>query len=120
MGKIRLNNIQLFGYHGYFKQEREIGQKFEVDIEISTDLIKAIDSDNISYTVDYQEVFLEVTEYFKNNKKKLIETVANDIANKILCKKNVIDIKVTIRKPSVPIGGICSSVEVELFRTNND
>ena len=120
MDKIRLKNIQLFGYHGYFKEERKIGQKFEVDIEISTELIKAAESDNLKKTVNYQDVFNEVTNYFKFNRKKLIETVAHDIAKIILFKKNVIDVKIIIRKPSVPIGGVCSSVEVELFRTNNE
>tara|TARA_A100001011_G_scaffold85631_1_gene89719 strand:- start:120 stop:482 length:363 start_codon:yes stop_codon:yes gene_type:complete len=118
--KVRLNNIQLYGYHGYFKEEREIGQKFEVDIEISTELSKAAESDNLEKTVNYQDVFNEVIDYFKFNRKKLIETVAHDIANKILSKKNVLDIKIIIRKPSVPIGGVCSSVEIELYRTNNE
>ena len=120
MDKIRLKNIQLYGYHGYYKEEREIGQRFEVDIEISTKLSKAAQSDNLEKTVNYQDVFDEVADYFKYNKKKLIETVAHDIAYKILSIKNVLDIKIIIRKPGVPIGGICSAVEIELYRTNNE
>ena len=32
--KIRLNNIQLYGWHGVSDYEKKAGQQFEVDVEI--------------------------------------------------------------------------------------
>ena len=33
--KIKINNIQLFGYHGTGEKEKSTGQLFEIDIEVS-------------------------------------------------------------------------------------
>ncbi len=33
--KIKINNIQLFGYHGNGEKEKSTGQLFEIDIEVS-------------------------------------------------------------------------------------
>ena len=33
--KIRINNIQLFGYHGTNEKEKTTVQLFEIDIEVS-------------------------------------------------------------------------------------
>ena len=33
--KIRINNIQLFGYHGVDEKEKYDVQPFEIDIEVS-------------------------------------------------------------------------------------
>ena len=35
--------MTFYGYHGAFSAERELGQKFEVDLEIYTDLQNAAD-----------------------------------------------------------------------------
>ena len=120
MDKIRLNNIQIYAYHGLFPEERQLGQKFQIDVEISTDLSDSCNTDNIDDTINYKEIYDIVEFCFDNLKKKLIESVALDIAKTILKNNRVLDTKVIIRKPSVPINGICDSVEIEIFRTRND
>ena len=45
--KIRLKNIQLFGWHGVADKEKKIGQQFEIDIEANAQLNPAIQSDDI-------------------------------------------------------------------------
>ena len=120
MDKIRLNNIQIYGYHGLFKEEKQIGQRFEVDIELTVDLNTPAKTDNINDTIDYQVIYNIVIDYFNNCKKNLIESIGLEILNGILAIKGVLETKIIIRKPSVPINGICDSVEVELHRYKDE
>ena len=50
MGVIRLKNMLFYGYHGVNESEKELGGKFEVDLELYNDLtdqmIKARNKDN--------------------------------------------------------------------------
>ena len=119
MDKIRLNNVQIYAYHGLIPEEKQLGQKFQIDVEISTNLTDSCKSDNIVDTINYKEVYDIVKICFNNSQKKIIESVASDIAEIILKNNRVIDTKIIIRKPSVPIDGICDSVEIEIFRTKN-
>ncbi len=38
MDVIKLCNIVFYAHHGYYEAERELGQRFEVDIEVECDL----------------------------------------------------------------------------------
>ena len=45
MDKIVLKNMAFYGYHGNLESEQAQGQRFFVDVEITTDLTKAGQSD---------------------------------------------------------------------------
>jgi len=112
--KIRINNIQLFGYHGIDEKEKSDGQIFEIDVELSPTYDNSI-LDNIHNTVDYSLVYDEITNIFCRRKYNLIEYLANKIATSIIDKFNVDNCKVVIRKPNAPINGNFDSVEVEVI-----
>ena len=112
--KIRINNIQLFGYHGVDEKEKSDGQPFEIDIEISPVHDELI-SDNLDKTVDYSLIYNEVTNIFCQRKYNLIEYLASQIATSITNKFKVDNCKVLIRKPNAPINGNFDSVEVEVI-----
>jgi len=112
--KIRINNIQLFGYHGTDKKEKELGQNFEIDIEVSPSY-SSLNSDDLTNTVDYSLLYDEVTTIFSQNNYNLIEYLANKIATSITDKFHVNNCKVIIRKPNAPVKGDFDSVEVEVI-----
>ena len=112
--KIRLKNIQLYGWHGIADKEKEMGQQFEIDIEVSASLDSAIDSDDINLTVNYSDLYDKVVSIFLEKKYNLIESLAQKIARCIINEFNVADCKVIIRKPDAPINGILEAVEVEV------
>ena len=112
--KIRINNIQLFGYHGVDEKEKSDGQSFEIDIEVSPIYDGSI-SDNLHNTVNYSLIYDEVNNIFGQRKYNLIEYLANKIATTITDKFNVDNCKVVIRKPNAPINGDFDSVEVEVI-----
>ena len=111
---IRLNNIQLFGYHGVYDNERTDGQKFEIDVQIKANVRKAIDKDEISETIDYSCVYNDIVKVFSSKKYQLIEKLANDISYLICKRYKINNCKVVIRKPNVLILGCLDNVEVEI------
>ena len=62
MDKILLQNLMFYGYHGVYEAERELGQKFYLDIVLEADLQKAGYSDELMDTIDYTAVYREVKE----------------------------------------------------------
>ena len=53
--KIRLNNIQLYGWHGVTDKEKQMGQQFEIDIEVMVNIDLGIETDDIKKTVNYND-----------------------------------------------------------------
>lgn len=119
MDSICLKNMGFFAFHGTTEEERSIGQRFFLDVEMNIDLQQAGRSDDIHQTVNYQKVYLMVEEIIQHKKYRLIEALASDIAERILARfDKVCAIKVWVRKPQVPLSGILDYVEVCVERTS--
>ena len=119
MDKIRLNKIIFYAHHGFYKAERELGQKFEIDIELSCDLKESAKSDDLNKTIDYSKIYTIAQETFSHYKFKLLETVAEKMAIEMLKIQGVEDVKIKVRKPHVPMNGLLDSVEIEIYRSKN-
>ena len=113
--KIRLKNIQLYGYHGVDDNEKNTGQKFEIDIEACTDLAAGIKTDNVDETTNYSALYDKVVNVFSASRYNLIESLANQIASTLTDDFCLSACRVIIRKPDVPINGILDTVEVEVM-----
>ena len=115
--RIALENIRLYGYHGASENERELGQRFEVDVEIIADLSEAVSSDDMKKTVDYEKVYRLVESEVVNQKYHLLEAMADKIARDVLEQFGALEVVVRVRKPSVPIAGSIDHVEVEVVHS---
>ena len=115
--KFILTGIEIFGHHGDLPEERKLGQKFLVDLEMNLDLSVAGKSDDLSDTVDYSKI-LELTEKIVGGEpKNLIEAVAEEIAKKILLDfPKVESVKVVSHKPNAPLKIKYLDAAVEIFR----
>jgi dihydroneopterin aldolase len=116
MGKIRFNNMIFYAHHGYYQAERELGQKFQVDMELDFDFDKAIESDDLKDTVNFETVYKRVHHIFSSYKFTLLETLADRIAVEILENFPINSVLIRVRKPNVPLNGFMDNVEVEYFR----
>ena len=116
MGKIRFNNMIFYAHHGYYQAERELGQKFQVDMELDFDFNKAIKSDDLKDTVNFETAYQKVHHIFSSYKFTLLETLADRIAIEILENFPINSILIRVRKPNVPLNGFMDNVEVEYFR----
>lgn len=108
-----------YAHHGYYQAERELGQKFEVDVELECDVSKAIQTDSLHDTMNYRDIFTRVSEIFNSYKFTLLETLADKIAHDILKQFPIHSVRIRVRKPQVSLNGFLDNVEVEIYRTQN-
>ncbi|HNS12865.1 MAG TPA: dihydroneopterin aldolase [Bacteroidia bacterium] len=111
---ISLNNIKTYSYHGCLEEEAGIGGHYLVDVDIFTDFSGASESDDLSETVDYCEVY-EVVKREMAIRSKLIEHVAQRIGDALLKMDKKIDsADVCVTKIAPPMNGDVESVSVEV------
>lgn len=116
MDKIRLKNIVFYAHHGFYKAERELGQKFEIDIEVGCSLRESALNDELNKTIDYSQIYTIAKETFERHKFKLLETVAEKMAGEILKIEGIKTVLIKVRKPHVPMNGLLDFVEIEIER----
>ncbi len=120
MDKIILKDIKLYGYHGVYPEERQIGQNFYIDVEIFADLEQAGITDDITDTVDYSKIYDIIKGVNENNKFRLIESFAHNISREILSAyEEIKEITVQVRKPEAPIDADFEWVGVEIKRSRD-
>lgn len=114
---ITLHNMSFYAYHGVTKTERQVGQRFYLDLTFWADLSKPGRTDDVHDTADYVAVYKVVSDMTLTKRYHLIEALAQDIADRILEEVAPIEaVEVTVRKPQVPLGGILDHVSVTIFR----
>lgn len=117
MDKIIIKNLELIGNHGVFKEEKILGQKFIISVEMQTDTYLAGKSDNLNYSTNYGMVANDIENLFSNNSFNLIETCAEKIAEMILLNYDLVNnVIVSIKKPWAPIQKHFDFVSVEISR----
>ncbi|KJS22320.1 MAG: dienelactone hydrolase [Clostridiaceae bacterium BRH_c20a] len=119
MDKIFLKNLAFFGFHGVLQEEKNLGQKFFVDVELSLDLKEAGESDNVQDTVSYADIYQLVKDVVSDNRFNLIEALAENIAFEILKYEEITETVVRVRKPEAPVAGIFDYFGVEIRRKRN-
>ncbi len=112
---IRLKNCAFYANHGVFDEEKALGQRFHVDVELHVNALQSLENDDIRGTIDYGAVFAAIEQIVSGQRRFLIEALALDMA-KALCHRftQVEAAQVTIRKPNAPIRGVLDYVEVEV------
>ena len=103
--KIMLESMEFYGYHGVKETEKTRGQRFIVDIELTTDATKASETDSLEDTINYSDVFRLVKQVVEGPSRDLIESVAGEIAAKVLSRYPTDEVRVRVSKPEVPISG---------------
>ena len=105
MDHLSIDNLEVYANHGVFEEELNLGQKFLVSAQLYFDASPAGRSDDLNKSVDYSEICADITKQMKEDRCRLIETVAERLATSILIKHPVIrSISLTVKKPWAPIG----------------
>lgn len=115
--RIILQGMVFYGYHGVNPEERELGQRFIVDLELEKDLSAAGLSDDLTQTVNYASAYKLAREVVEGQPCNLIETVAERLATALLSRLSIDGVRVRVRKPWAPVkGSVLDSVAVEIVR----
>ena len=116
MSTIKLEGMEFFAYHGCYDEEQITGNKFIVDVLVEVDTSKAEEDDDLSGTLNYQEIYRLVKMEMAINS-KLLEHVASRIIDTIYEAFPLIGkAKVTVYKLDPPLGGKVDRVSVTLSR----
>ncbi|MGL5717599.1 MAG: dihydroneopterin aldolase [Paraclostridium sp.] len=121
MDKILMNNLGFYGYHGVFKEESVLGQKFFLDIELYLDTKEAGVTDDMNKSVSYGDVYVLVKQIVENERFNLLEALSHNIAKRILAEFELIkEVMVRVKKPEAPVNGIYDYFAVEIRRNRNE
>jgi dihydroneopterin aldolase len=115
--RIDLRGIEVYARHGVLSSEQKKAQVFRVDVTAYTDLSTAGSSDDLSDTLDYSELALQVREAVGSDSHHLIETVAARVSDVVMSHPTVTRSIVTIHKPDAPIDLVFEDVSVTVERT---
>ena len=116
MGLIKIEDMEFYAFHGHFKEEQIVGNKFLIDLTIETDLKPAARSDSLRDAADYQVAYRVVKEEM-GKKSNMLENIASRIIDSLYANiKNIDKATVRIRKMNPPMGGHIGSVGVIMSR----
>ena len=115
--RIELRGLRIRGHHGVFDHERRDGQDFVVDITVWVDLAAAAASDDLADTLDYGALAQRAADIVAGPPRKLIETVAAEIADGVMADERVHAVEVVVHKPSAPIPLTFADVSVVARRS---
>ncbi|CAN5405023.1 dihydroneopterin aldolase [soil metagenome] len=116
-GKVILEGLEFHAYHGVYPHERSSGNKFEVDVVVETEFGNAAFQDDLSGTINYEDVYALVKAEMEKPS-KLLERVGHSIAEQILKTfPDAAAVQISISKFNPPIGGVCKKASVVINRT---
>lgn len=115
-----LNNLRFHAYHGLLEQERTIGNDYELTVTMQVTLDAAVESDDVTDTINYAEAF-DIINREMMIPSCLLEHVAGRIA-KSLANAFPIMKGVTIKliKVNPPMGADSDGAGVEISFIKNE
>ena len=116
--KIRLDGLEVFGYHGVQQHEKDYGQNFLIDCHLDVD---AGNEDNIDSTVSYALVADRLEQVATRERFELIETLAASCLTAVLdLDPRILRATLTVHKPHAPLTQGFSDVSVTVSGARGD
>lgn len=114
--RLRLLGIDVYAFHGAHPAERELGQRFQVDVELVADLEAAASGDDLGLGIDYAAVHAAVVATATGSRFHLVEALALRLCRDLLSAFPAREVRVSVRKTQPPIDGFFGQAEVSLAR----
>lgn len=113
---IHLRGLQFYAYHGVRSEEKVLGQKFIIDVDLFRDLRQPGFSDQVADTINYAEVYQRIKTIVTAERFHLLERLAGEIATQVMKEFPCEAIRVEVHKPQAPIPGVFGDASVEIWR----
>ena len=116
-GKISLDDMRFYAYHGVMEQERRVGSEYSVSLIVEADLTDAARTDDVADTINYAELY-ELVKREMATPSKLLEHVAARIGQRAIeAYERITAVTVKVTKLNPPMGGDSKGASVELKLT---
>lgn len=102
MNRIHVRGLEVETRIGVPDEERAEPQVLKVDLEMTPGTEFAAMGDEVAETIDYHRVCIEVRKLAAQGERKLIETLASEIADRIIDDFGGVRVRVRIRKFILP------------------
>ncbi len=116
MDIVYIRDLRINAVIGIYEWEQRIHQQISVNLEMGWDNRPAAHSDDIKDTLNYKEAANLVKSMVAKSKFKLVEALAEHIAELLLEKMNIPWIRVTLGKPMAVTGSQEVGVSIERTR----
>lgn len=121
MDQIKIENLEIFANHGVYPEENRLGQKFLVSCILYVDTRKAGKTDGLEASVNYGTISHLIKEKMEEKNYRLIEAVAEQLAEEILLfDEKIRKVMVEVKKPWAPVGLPLETVSVKIERCWNE
>ena len=101
---------------GVTEEERSQPQPLVIDLELAADLTAAAKSDDLAYTVDYDELTRNVAIFVRQSECRLLERLAAEICDVVSAFPGVLGVTVSVMKQHVPVDEEVSGISVRIAR----
>jgi dihydroneopterin aldolase len=113
MALISLEGMRFHAFHGVYEAERKIGTSYLVDVYVQTGVGKAVESDSLEKTINYETIY-QICKLEMSTPHNLIETVLAGIIERMKHQFEGMEaLRVRVRKLNPPLGGQVESAAVE-------
>ena len=111
---INVEGIKVYAFHGCLSEEGKIGGNYIVDVSMKLDFSEAAETDDLTKTIDYVDVYHIVKEEMAI-RSKLIEHVGKRILDHLKKKfPQLTNCQVKVTKINPPMNGNVEKVSVVL------
>ncbi len=116
MDKVIIKNLLARGIIGINEDERLKPQDILINIELTADLSRAGETDDIADCVNYRTVAKKARTHAETAQRFTVEALAADIAKLCLSEPGVISVRVRVEKPGAVRFAKSVGVEIERVR----
>jgi len=114
--RIEIRGLRVEARHGATEAEQAEAQPFEVDLDLHLELSAAAADDDLEATADYAAAVDAAVAVLQGPPRRLLETLAEDVAAAVLADRKLTAVTVAVRKLRPPLQVALGSAGVRLTR----
>lgn len=104
-GTVRVRNLEFQGNHGASADERRSSRRFQVDVDLTWDMSRSVESDRLADTINYYDVCAMLVEIGESRPYRLLEKLAGEMMRAILARWPQVAVEIELRKLHPPCPG---------------
>lgn len=99
MDIVYIRDLRIDTIIGIYEWEREVRQTVSLDLEMSADIRKAAETDDIQYALNYKSVAKRLIAFIEGSEFQLVETMAEQVCDIVRNEFDVDWVKLRLSKP---------------------